>query len=449
MAADPDRDDEAQEEYRKALEEYEAITKKLLEEPRDILKDEEKESLKRTFKDSDLRLFKRIILYIDDLDRCPPEKVVEVLQAIHLLLYFPLFVVVVAVDARWLSRSLKDVFPDLLAETVILPGTGERAEERLRSKGQRGKRQDQIDVLRERDSNDGGSERAASSQDYLEKIFQIPYWVRSMDADASKRYVQSITAVDVPASPPAVTPPEPDREVTKRAGLKPSQVQEARRPDQTEAAMGTREEVVDQIPVPGQTETSAAIKGQEGNEPTATVLAESQQTVRVGGDEEDYRGQSLVLTDYEADFMKEMAPFVGSTQRRSIRFVNVYRLVKTSLSGDMQSNLVGLDGKSLAYRALIAQLAIVTGAPKTASVYFQTLFANDDPPLTTLDEFVKKFASDPRILNSRERQLLVGALNRLGELNDEAGVSSGADLLEAMRKLAPISMRYSFTARPH
>src|SRR5690606_12021301 len=36
----------------------------------------------------------RIVLYVDDLDRCPPARVVELLQAIHLLLAFPLFVVV-------------------------------------------------------------------------------------------------------------------------------------------------------------------------------------------------------------------------------------------------------------------------------------------------------------------------------------------------------------------
>jgi hypothetical protein len=42
----------------------------------------------------------RIILYIDDLDRCPPECVVNVLQAVHLLLATILFIVVVGVDAR-------------------------------------------------------------------------------------------------------------------------------------------------------------------------------------------------------------------------------------------------------------------------------------------------------------------------------------------------------------
>jgi hypothetical protein len=34
----------------------------------------------------------RIVLYVDDLDRCPPPRVVEVLEAVHLLLAGRLFV---------------------------------------------------------------------------------------------------------------------------------------------------------------------------------------------------------------------------------------------------------------------------------------------------------------------------------------------------------------------
>ena len=45
---------------------------------------------------------------------------VDVLQAVHLLLHFPLFVVVMAVDARWVSRALKERFPHLLEENVTL-----------------------------------------------------------------------------------------------------------------------------------------------------------------------------------------------------------------------------------------------------------------------------------------------------------------------------------------
>ena len=51
-------------------------------------------------KDNDGYMINRVVLYIDDLDRCPPDKVVEVLQAVHLLLSFPAFVAIVAVDAR-------------------------------------------------------------------------------------------------------------------------------------------------------------------------------------------------------------------------------------------------------------------------------------------------------------------------------------------------------------
>ena len=57
----------------------------------------------------------RIVLYIDDLDRCPPRRVVQVLEAVHLMLALELFVVVVAVDARWLIRSLEYHYRELFS----------------------------------------------------------------------------------------------------------------------------------------------------------------------------------------------------------------------------------------------------------------------------------------------------------------------------------------------
>ncbi|WP_216870615.1 P-loop NTPase fold protein [Modestobacter excelsi] len=46
----------------------------------------------------------RVVLYVDDLDRCPPKVVVQVLEAVHLLLSYPLFVVIVAVDVHWVTK---------------------------------------------------------------------------------------------------------------------------------------------------------------------------------------------------------------------------------------------------------------------------------------------------------------------------------------------------------
>ncbi len=48
------------------------------------------------------RGIERIVIFIDDLDRCPAKEVIRVLEAVNLLFGFELFVVVVAVDSRWL-----------------------------------------------------------------------------------------------------------------------------------------------------------------------------------------------------------------------------------------------------------------------------------------------------------------------------------------------------------
>ena len=96
---------------------------------------------------------RRIILYIDDLDRCPPGRVVEVLQAVHLLLAFPLFVAVVGVDPRWLLRSLEQHYLQIQS----MPGRAPS---------------ESADLLSE-----------TTPHDYLEKIFQIPFALRHMESE--------------------------------------------------------------------------------------------------------------------------------------------------------------------------------------------------------------------------------------------------------------------------
>src|SRR6266516_740220 len=96
----------------------------------------------------------RIIHYIDDVDRCPPQKVVDVLEAVHLLLAFQMFVVVVAVDSRWLSSALTE----------------------------------QLHALRA-----GGPVPAATSPtDYMEKIFQLPYWVPRLSDGARVQLLRGL-----------------------------------------------------------------------------------------------------------------------------------------------------------------------------------------------------------------------------------------------------------------
>jgi len=98
------------------------------------------------------------VLYIDDLDRCPPKRVVEVLQAVHLLLAFDLFVVIVAVDARWLERSLNEEY-----NPVNVP-----------------------------ESSRSEMAHHFSAHNYLEKIFQIPFVLPNMNEKGYTALVKSI-----------------------------------------------------------------------------------------------------------------------------------------------------------------------------------------------------------------------------------------------------------------
>jgi KAP-like P-loop domain-containing protein len=86
----------------------------------------------------------RIIVYIDDLDRCRHDVVVRVLETLQLLVGLPHFVVVVGVDSRWLFRSLEVHFDELLRS----------------------------------DGAAADAEWAATPQNYLEKIFQYSVVLR-------------------------------------------------------------------------------------------------------------------------------------------------------------------------------------------------------------------------------------------------------------------------------
>src|SRR5882762_891739 len=106
-------------------------------------------------KGPDKRLFfprgpARVILFIDDLDRCPPEQVVAVLEAVQLLVKTRLFVVVLAMDVRYVTRALEKRYEKIL--------------------------------WRHGDP---------SGLDYIEKIVQIPYRVRPIDANAFAPFVRS------------------------------------------------------------------------------------------------------------------------------------------------------------------------------------------------------------------------------------------------------------------
>jgi hypothetical protein len=110
----------------------------------------------------------RVALFIDDLDRCPPQRVVEVLEATQLLVKTRLFVIVVALDVRFVSRALESVYGGVLSR-----------------------------------------HGAPSGLDFIEKIIQIPYRVRAIDPPGFGQYLRGQVAIgddDDSAVPRVVDP---------------------------------------------------------------------------------------------------------------------------------------------------------------------------------------------------------------------------------------------------
>jgi hypothetical protein len=208
-----------------------------------------------------LKPFGRIILYIDDLDRCTSDKVVEVLQAVHLLLAFELFVVVLAVDYRWIGAALARAYRGQL------------------------KRPGDRDV-------------GATPADYLEKIFQIPYWVRRLDDISSQKFLSDLIAEAHKSAQTAVPP------LVRRVP-----------PDAPEATT-----TIEQTP--------------------ALVLSR------------------IEILEAEESLLLALAPYAGNTPRQLKRFLNLYRVIKASADGRETS----ADGREMPWQATMFLLAIATAA---------------------------------------------------------------------------------------
>jgi len=261
-----------------------------------------------TVREEDRHLINRIVLYIDDLDRCPPERVVQVLQAVHLLLAFPLFVVVVAVDARWLAQSLQRHYQNLLAVNA---------------------RRDGVELSE-------GFGRQASPQDYLEKIFQVPFWVRPLPEKARIRIVQGLIA----------------------NSLVPSSL--------VNAVGGTKGQ--------GNGQQGASDKGAATVEREQTVVhweaSERRRPLNMKA-ETDLKPIGLDIQKIELQFMNELRSLLGQTPRSVKRFVNVYRLIK-AVSLDQSPKFVE-DRPDADFKLVLFLLAVLTGLPSISREFFRLL----------------------------------------------------------------------------
>ena len=231
--------------------------------------------------------YDRIVLYIDDLDRCSAEQVVEVLQAVHLLLAMDLFVVVVGVDPRWLLRALRRQYAGILGS---------------------------------------GTERGSwtsTPDDYLEKIFNIPFALRDLTPDGYELLLSGLAGKVEHAA-------EPD------SGGDP--------PAATDGGGDERQE-------------EEPLREDAGSEMQTSFAAAEAPSVRP-------------MTKPELDYLSKLAPFVR-TPRAATRMFNVYRMLRSTKDLSSAGGFLRPD-KTGEYQVVAQLLAVLTAYPR---VLGQLLYA--------------------------------------------------------------------------
>lgn len=253
------------------------------------------------------------MLYIDDLDRCTPRQVVQVLQAVHLLLALDLFVVVVGVDPRWLLHSLRDQYQTILQTTDDGSAAADDRDEPWRT----------------------------TPHDYLEKIFNIRSSSPGSPPDGFETMIRKLT-LDTPS-----------------AGHSPTRVTSGEGAEV--AASPTSDAGSDRVAEPQR----------EGDEPEHPVAPAGEQlrTTETTGGHTGATGPPEIaidltpLQDFEERFLAALAPLVPSP-RAATRLLNIYRMLRSTADLSVAARFLGGEsGHGGEFQAVALLLSVQTAAP--------------------------------------------------------------------------------------
>jgi predicted nucleic acid-binding Zn-ribbon protein len=268
----------------------------------------------------------RIVLFVDDLDRCQPEKVVEVLQAVHLLLAYPLFAVVVGVDQRCLRQSLRVEFKGLL----------------------------------DSDSESGKEGRPATPLDYLEKIFHVPFHLPQMTSTGFGNMIDKLT--ELPTHSVDGEKPTPSPGKRKKSSVETGKITNVTTGNPRPATPVTT------ITPPGPDETDPDPIG--GKQPPDETL--------IG---------SVPLQPWERNALKDYSDLI-QTPRATTRLLNTYRLVRAGLRSEEWNSFRGDETVSGEFRIAMLLLAAAAGFPAVARSWFAALREMDPHTVLSSEDVV-------------------------------------------------------------
>lgn len=264
----------------------------------------------------------RIIIYIDDLDRCTPSQVYAVLQAVHLLLAFELFVVVVGVDVGWVEEALAHELRPSLRSLHMSVEEIEQAESEARKLATR----------------------------YMEKIFQLPFWLRRLSSEGADggsyaSYVRGMLQHNLEITDDLDHGPTAEREPAVAMSYDTVLERE-------ELSLKTANPV-----------------GPADSDETGSDLRESLATVK--------------LTQAEVDFLASEAigRLAGCEPRTVKRFVNIYRIIRARLDADQRAKFLGSEDAPAIFPIVAILIATETNQPLEAAENLHKIFDTHAGPL--------------------------------------------------------------------
>ena len=264
----------------------------------------------------------RVILYIDDLDRCPPPRVVEILEAVQLLLNTKLFIVILGLDTRYVTRSLEKEYKEILQH-----------------------------------------EGDPSGLDYIEKIIQIPYRVRSIEPDGLRNYIEKQMDIEKAPEPLKAEPLPASQDEEQGAPPTSDQLTTAQTDLEHPEAKGispTPDELP--IPVPPPTEDS--------NEPEP-------ESEELPAPEPEPIELPAAIVQFKQEDLEDLAACcqkVILTPRSIKRLVNVFKLMKIFwFRADINAGLEERDRPRNVKQAAICLLALSSAYPEVMREVFVQL----------------------------------------------------------------------------
>ncbi|NMF57285.1 P-loop NTPase fold protein [Pseudanabaena yagii] len=301
----------------------------------------------------------RVVLYIDDLDRCPPDRVVEVLESVQLLLNTKLFIVVLGIDDRYIARALEQVYEGVLKR--------------------------------------GGK---PSGLDYLEKIIQIPYRMRPISSSQIDSYLRAQTKIAKPQAPS--TPVEKDDIPTK---IKPQEeTQEAIAPlsdlsvqtsevmEPEASAIDTPESLENPQSIPTQTTQASTIQTPQA--PTFTDETTFLETI----------AQTIEFEESEFQLLVNCCKHVDITPRTAKRLINIYKILQIIWSTRSQKgakaptdqdkrivmSFLALSGRYPTYmRNLFEEIDLLFEEMISIDLLFEEMISEESPLEIYLEELLE------------------------------------------------------------